>query len=198
MSKLRFELDRFWNFYNLTPEEYNSGIVPTINNEIGFSEWESRYPFWKDLEGAFKVDLDTYNATLNKNLLENMFELIAIDNESGLVLDYISNHIVNLEEFIKLGLDYYLINTKIELMTFLEAYTINNVAPILIKILEKEKNLTLIRFTLNTLFLYSKDEALKFSFLHYKSPDEYLRLSCFEIISKTMRNDIPNDIMNFF
>jgi|GEM_PF-4395915 len=80
MVELKQQLDRFWDWAQLTPEEYCNNISPR-NPAIYLAEWEDEYLEWRELEFAFQKILSLPNCLQNKECVGLILEAIAIDNE---------------------------------------------------------------------------------------------------------------------
>lgn len=78
-------LEQFWKWSNKTPEEY---ATHGMNQNKG--EFEDNFPLFEDLLEYSKELVD--NNTLDCFLIDDLITIMALDNESESVLDYIENN----------------------------------------------------------------------------------------------------------
>ena len=100
MENFRLELQRFWDWARLTPDEYKKGLPPKnielirhINGRKGIpAEWETDYPYYLSLEKAFISFIQSDTIKEDDNL-EIVLQAIAIDNESERLADYVVKYV---------------------------------------------------------------------------------------------------------
>ncbi len=82
MSKLKNELQKFWNWASLTPLEYQKGIQPKNPAIYPGAEWEESYSQFQEIENAFIQDISQNENLKNPEFIKLLVQAIAIDNES--------------------------------------------------------------------------------------------------------------------
>lgn len=92
MIGLKHELNKFYQWAKLTPEEYFAGKKTDVSSR---AEWEEDYPDWSDLEKAFINNImdknnSNFSATENINLL---IQAIAIDHENEGMAEFAINNL---------------------------------------------------------------------------------------------------------
>ena len=86
---LKIELQKFWDWAQLTPEEYESGLPPRNNNIYMGAEWEDEYPEFQILEKVFIREVSRKDNFNNDEFIKLVLQSIAIDNERENFSDFI-------------------------------------------------------------------------------------------------------------
>ena len=92
-------LEKFWKWFGKTPEEH-----ATCDIEYIYGNMEYDYPYFDELEKyAFKV---VDNDIIEYDEIYDLITIMALDNESENVLDYIEDYSSNtqIEKIVEIGL----------------------------------------------------------------------------------------------
>jgi hypothetical protein len=84
MNNLKEELDKYWEWAGISPQEYSIGKTPEYTVQ---SEWEDDYPSWRQLDNEIDNAIEDLSKNWNSRLAELIVLTIALDNENGLIFD---------------------------------------------------------------------------------------------------------------
>jgi hypothetical protein len=97
MNDLRKALENFWNWSQISENEYLQGKPSPIALQ---AEWEDNYPYWKQIEEEFAKSIEDQNKKWNEELSDLMITAIALDHEDGLLFDQCHQKLNDFAKFI--------------------------------------------------------------------------------------------------
>ncbi len=91
MMNLKKELDKFWNWFEMTPNEYPESSA-NGEPETEFSDWSKIYL-------AAENAIDKLNNEYNEELAELLIQSLAVDNECENILELIKEKLIPIYQF---------------------------------------------------------------------------------------------------
>lgn len=177
-SKLKYELDKFWEWVEITPQEYAKGKVS--------SKCEDDYPNWSKLHIALEEEIKFYNDNLNNVSANFILETLAIDNESESVKDKLISELNEKAQshLSFLGLEFYMSNARWQIADFLREVEVSNKKDLLKRMVNEDRDKYVQRRALLTLSSIDPLAAEEYAYQKINDDDEYLKLVSLRILKK--------------
>jgi hypothetical protein len=172
---LKNELEKFWDWAQITPGEYEKGVAPRNPEVYVGAEWEDEYPNFLELEKEFKEAIRQYNKTNDKVILSSILEAVAIDNESECFIDFCKNKILEIGLFIDNGVAFYLSNTRWQIAELLGNVSVSHREEYLKKMALSDSSSYVRQRALNSLERINSQYLKEACLGNMKNKDETLR-----------------------
>ena len=188
-NSLRKELNSFWAWAEITPEEYSNGETPKI---VARAEWEEEYPNWRQLERSFRNELKNYKQNSDSSHLASVLEFLGIDNESGTALDALIEELNSTQQstFSKLGYQFTMPQTRWQVAEFLSESSVPNKTDLLEEMISTDEDKYVQRRALLSLVDIAPELACKYACEKLRDEDEYLRLVSLRILKEQNSNHL--------
>jgi len=173
---LETELAKFWAWANMTPETYDE--------ERGLSEWEVEYPDWEALHKASGEALEQLNKEFNHDLAQLLVYALAIDNESGTVLQQVTDKLENKLRFVKKAINSNQSQAKWQAAELLCNAEVEDREKLLVNLINREDDKYVKRRALMSLEKVNPTKAAEFAKSFLKDSDPFLKLVSKEILKK--------------
>jgi HEAT repeat protein len=173
---LETELAKFWDWANMTPETYNE--------ERGLGEWEIEYPGWDELYKVADEALEQLNKEFNHDLAQLLVYALAIDNESGTVLQKVEEKLENKLRFVKKAINSDQSQARWQAAELLGKAEVEDREKLLVNLISRDKDKYVIRRALMSLDKVNHTKAAEFAKGFLKDPDPFMKLVSKEIVKK--------------
>lgn len=173
---LETELAKFWEWANMTPETYNE--------ERGLGEWEIEYPGWDELYKATDEALEQLNKEFNHDLAQQLVYALAIDNESGTVLQKVDKTLENKLRFVKKAINSDQPQARWQAAELLGNTEVEDREKLLANLITRDKDKYVIRRALMSLDKVNHSKAAEFAKNYVRDPDPFMKLVAKEIVKK--------------
>ncbi|MER2997953.1 HEAT repeat domain-containing protein [Pontibacter populi] len=173
---LETELAKFWEWANMTSETYNK--------ERGLGDWEIEYPGWDELYKAIDKALEQLNKEFNHDLAQHLVYALAIDNESGTVLQKVDEKLENKLRFVKKAINSDQPQARWQAAELLGNTEVEDREKLLVNLINRDKDKYVIRRALMSLDKVNHTKAAEFAKGFVKDPDPFMKLVVKEIIKK--------------
>ncbi|MEJ8755920.1 HEAT repeat domain-containing protein [Pontibacter sp. H259] len=173
---LETELAKFWEWANMTPDTYNE--------ERGLGDWEAEYPGWEELHKAAAEALEQLNTEFNHDLAQLLVYALAIDNESGTILQQVNEKLENKLRFVKKAINSDQPQARWQAAELLGNTAVEDREKLLVNLINRDKDKYVIRRALMSLDRVNHTKAAEFAKSYVKDPDPFMKLVAKEIIKK--------------
>lgn len=173
---LEIELAKFWEWAGMTPDTYNE--------ERGLGEWESDYPGWAELHKAAAEALEQLNTEFNHDLAQLLVYALAIDNESGTVLQQVDEKLENKLRFVKKAINSDQPQARWQAAELLGNTDVEDREKMLTNLVKRDVDKYVARRALMSLDKVNHTKAAEFAKDFVKDPDPFMKLVAKEIIKK--------------
>jgi HEAT repeat protein len=173
---LETELAKFWEWANMTPDTYNE--------ERGLGEWEIDYPGWEELHKAAAEALEQLNKEFNHDLAQLLVYALAIDNESGTVLQQVDEKLENKLRFVKKAINSDQSQARWQIAELLGRTEVEDREKLLTNLISRDKDKYVIRRALMSLDKLNHTKAAEFAKGFVRDSDPFMKLVAKEITKK--------------
>ena len=173
---LETELAKFWEWANMTPETYNE--------ERGLGEWEIEYPGWDELYKAVGGVIEQLNKEFNHDLAQQLVYALAIDNESGTVLQAIVDKLESKLRFVKKAINSDQPQARWQIAELLGNSEVEDREKLLVNLIMRDKEKYVIRRALMSLANVNHAKAAELAKGYLRDPDPFMKLVAKEIVKK--------------
>lgn len=173
---LETELTKFWDWSGMTPDTYNE--------ERGLGEWEADYPGWDDLYKAANEVIALLNKEFNHDLALLLVYALAIDNESGTVLQSITDKLESKLRFVRKAIFSDQPQARWQMAELLGNTEVEDREKLLINLINRDKDKYVMRRALLSLSKINHTKAAEFAKGFLKDPDPFLKLVSKQIINQ--------------
>ncbi|MBC5772608.1 hypothetical protein H8S95_00905 [Pontibacter sp. KCTC 32443] len=173
---LETELAKFWDWANMTPATYNE--------ERGLGEWEAEYPGWEELHKAATEALEELNKEFNHDLAQLLVYALAIDNESGTILQKVDEKLESKLRFVKKVINSDQPQARWQIAELLGNSEVEDREQLLVNLINRDKDNYVIRRALMSLDKVNHAKAAEFAKSYLKDADPFMKLVAKEIIKK--------------
>ncbi|MDQ3394541.1 MAG: hypothetical protein M3512_10590 [Bacteroidota bacterium] len=178
---LEKEINLFWKWAKLTPQQYEAGKKP---DHIRQNPWHDSYPDWKNMEVAFDKEIVKYNSDLNEMSAQLILEALAIDSESELLLQKIIKNLDNMAQIhlSSEGSRFYMSGARWQIAEFLKEAKVPDKKELLSKMVLNDANKYVQRRALLSLQTVDPFLTEEYAFQKLNDEDEYIRLVSIRIL----------------
>lgn len=173
---LETELARFWDWAGMSPDTYSENR--------GLGEWEIDYPDWDELYHAASEALELLNKEFNHDLAQLLVYALAIDNESGTILQKAEEKLESKLRFVKKVINSALPQARWQAAELLGRTEVEDREKLLINLINRDKDKYVVRRALMGLANVNHTNAVEFARTFLKDPDPFLKLVSKEIIKQ--------------
>ena len=173
---LETELAKFWDWANMTPDTYNE--------ERGLGEWEAEYTGWENLHKAATEVLEQLNIEFNHELAQLLVYALAIDNESGTILQKVEEKLENKLRFVKKAINSDQPQARWQAAELLGNVEVEDREKLLVNLINRDKDKYVIRRALMSLDKVNHAKATEFAKNYVRDPDPFMKLVAKEITKK--------------
>ncbi|GAB3196824.1 hypothetical protein ABID22_003486 [Pontibacter aydingkolensis] len=173
---LETELANFWDWAGMTPETYNE--------ERGLGEWEIEYPGWDNLYKAANEVITLLNKEFNHDLAQLLVYALAIDNESGTVLQSINNKLESKLRFVRKAIHSDQPQARWQMAELLGSTEVEDREKLLVSLINRDKDKYIVRRALLSLAKVNHTKAVEFSKGFLRDPDPFMQLVSKQIINQ--------------
>lgn len=182
---LREELNRFWIWMGMIPEEFSDLKY--------FKNSEEDYPHWNDFNRAVDEAIKSYNDNLDENMLNDLLEAIATDESWGDIMESCWYGTYKLKpearnKMVTHGLTYFLYQARFQIVEKIKETSLENKEQLLCDVIENDVDNYVKRMALNNLTEMNFQKALPYAERYISGDDEYLRLVSLRILKKADSN----------
>ncbi|WP_299820638.1 HEAT repeat domain-containing protein [uncultured Pontibacter sp.] len=172
---LETELAKFWDWAGMTPDTYTESR--------GLGEWEIDYPNWEDLYKAANEALTLLNKEFNHDLAQLLVYALAIDNESGTILEKVDEKLDSKLRFVKKAINSDQPQARWQVAELLGNTEVEDREKLLINLINRDKDKYVKRRALLSLSKINAPKAVEFAKSYLKDSDPFLRLVSKQIIN---------------
>lgn len=173
---LETELAKFWEWASMAPDTYN--------DERGLGEWEIEYPGWDELYKAATEAFELLNKEFNHDLAQQLVYALAIDNESGLVLEKVEDKLESKLRFVKKVINSDQPQARWQIAELLGNTEVEDREKLLVNLINRDNDKYVIRRALMSLDKVNHTKALELAQKFLKDTDPFLKLVAKEIVKK--------------
>ncbi|HEY4649834.1 MAG TPA: hypothetical protein VIG72_00400 [Pontibacter sp.] len=173
---LETELAKFWEWAQLTPETYSENR--------GLGEWEIEYPGWEELYKAATEALEQLNREFNHDLAQLLVYALAIDNESGIILQKAEEKLESKLRFVKKVINSDQPQARWQAAELLGRTEVEDREKLLLNLINRDSDKYVKRRALMSLDKVNHGKAVEFARGFLKDPDPFLRLVSKEIVKQ--------------
>ncbi len=173
---LETELAKFWDWAKMTPATYNE--------ERGLGEWEMEYPGWEELYKAADEVIELLNKEFNHDLAQQLVYALAIDNESGTILQKVDDKLESKLRFVRKAIFSDQPQARWQIAELLGNTEVEDREKLLVNLINRDKEKYVIRRALMSLEKVNHTKAAEFAKGYLKDPDPFMKLVAKEIIKK--------------
>ncbi|MBC5992495.1 HEAT repeat domain-containing protein [Pontibacter cellulosilyticus] len=173
---LQTEVARFWDWAGMTPEHYSENR--------GLGEWEADYPNWDDLHKAADEVIDLLNKEFNHDLAQLLVYALAIDNESGTVLQHVQDKLESKLRFVRKAIFSDQPQARWQIAELLRNTEVEDREKLLVNLINRDKDKYVIRRALLSLSDVNHAKAVEFAKSFSKDQDPFLKLVSKQIINQ--------------
>jgi hypothetical protein len=123
MNDLSKALDNFWNWSQISENEYLNGKPSPSALQ---AEWEENYPYWKQIEEEFAKSIEDQNKKWNEELTDLMITAIALDHVDGLLFGQCHQKLNDFARFISRCINSKFDNVRLEIALRIKELPLTN------------------------------------------------------------------------
>ncbi|WP_242927274.1 HEAT repeat domain-containing protein [Pontibacter vulgaris] len=173
---LETELAKFWQWASMTPQTYNE--------ERGLGEWEIDYPGWEALYKAADEVIEQLNKEFNHDLAQQLVYALAINNESGTILQKVNDKLESMLRFVRKAIFSDQPQARWQIAELLGNTEVEDREKLLVNLFNRDKDKYVIRRALMSLEKVNHTKAAEFAKNYVRDPDPFMKLVAKEIIKK--------------
>ncbi|MEJ8802178.1 HEAT repeat domain-containing protein [Pontibacter sp. H249] len=173
---LQTELANFWEWAGMTPDNYSENR--------GLGEWEAAYPNWDEIYLAVDEVIELLNKEFNHDLAQLLVYALAIDNESGTVLQRVADKLESKLRFVKKAINSDQPQARWQVAELLGNIQVEDQEKLLVNLINRDKDKYVRRRALLSLAKVNHQKAAAFAKTFLKDPDPFLRLVSKQIINQ--------------
>ena len=159
----------------MTPENYSENR--------GLGEWELEYPNWDDLYKEVNEVIALLNKEFNHDLAQLLVYALAIDSESGTVLQRIADQLESKLRFVRKAIFSDQPQARWQIAELLGNTAVEDQEKLLVNLINRDKDKYVKRRALLSLSKVNHAKATEFAKSYLKDPDPFLKLVSKQIIN---------------
>ncbi|NEM97169.1 HEAT repeat domain-containing protein [Pontibacter burrus] len=173
---LETELAKFWDWAGMSPDTYSENR--------GLGEWEIEYPGWDELYRAATEVLELLNKEFNHDLAQLLVYALAVDNESGTILQKAEEKLESKLRFVKKVINSDLPQARWQAAELLGRTEVEDREKMLVNLITRDNDKYVVRRALMSLAHVNYTKAVEFAKTFLKDSDPFLKLVSKEIIKQ--------------
>lgn len=184
VSEFKKELDKFWNWAQISFDDYVSGVFPPVARQ---PEWEGEYLNWESLASVTEELILQFNKTqeYDKNDLRGILTVLAIDNESEGLQQFLTMTLTTprfAHDLIEVSRSFESFHARWQMVEIVKSGQIADKASRLELFIKNDRDQYVQRRALMALSEVNSDLAIHYAKIKIKDEDEYMRLTALDVL----------------